>query len=62
MKKHNIKIIAGWILVAVQCLAIFGNIMSGNGFPSGIPGLIGFFSFGIIGVILLILGYKNNQN
>lgn len=62
MKKHNIKIIAGWILVAVQCMGIFGTLLSGNSFPSGIPGLIGFFLFGIIGVILLVLGYKNKQN
>jgi len=62
MKKHNIKIIIGWILIAVQCLGIFGTIMSGNGFPSGIPGLIGFFSFAIVGVILLVLGYKNKQD
>ena len=62
MKKYNIKITIGWILVAVQCLAIFGNIMSGSGLPSGIPGLIGFLSFGIVGIILLVLGYKNKQD
>ena len=62
MKKRNIKVIAGWILIAIQGLAIAGNMMSGNSMPNGIPGFIGFFLFGIIGVILLVLGYKDKQN
>ena len=62
MKKHNVKIIIGWILIILQCMGIFGTIMSGNGFPTGVPGFIGYFSFSIIGVILLVLGYRNKHN
>ena len=61
MKKRNIKKTAGWILIACQCLAVLGTAMSGNGFPSGIPGLIGYFLFGIIGTILLVSAYKNKE-
>ena len=56
------KKILGWILVIIQCIAIIGRLASGASFPSGIPGffnLLGFLSFGIIGVILLIVAYKN---
>lgn len=62
MKNHNKKIIIGWVLIVLQCMGIFGNVMSGNGLPTGIPGFIGFFSFSIVGVILLVLGYRNKQN
>ncbi len=61
MKKHNTKIIIGWILIAIQVMAIIGRLLNQTRFPTGIPGffnIIGFFSFAIVGIILLILGYK----
>ena len=51
----------GIFLIILQCLAIYGLISSGDGFPTNIPGLIGFFIFGIIGVILIILDFKSNK-
>ncbi len=65
MKKHNIKVIIGWILIAIQLMALIGRLLNGTPFPTGIPGffnIIGFFSFSIVGVIFLFLGYKSNNH
>ena len=64
MKKHSVKKIVGWILVVIQIFGIIGRMMSGEPFPSGISGffnLIGFLLFGIVGVILLVLAYKDKE-
>ena len=64
MKKYKAPIIAGWILVALQCLALFGRMASGFEVPDGIAGvfnLLGFFLFGIAGVILLVVGYRRKN-
>jgi hypothetical protein len=61
MKKNKTKIIIGWILIVLQCFAVFSRIINGSPFPEGIAGffnILGFFSFGIVGAILLILGYN----
>ena len=54
--------IIGWILIAMQILSIYGTSMGGGlHFGSGVYGLmemIGYFSFGIVGVLLIIAGNK----
>lgn len=63
MKKQK-KIVIGWILIVLQGFAILGRLLSGASFPSGVPGFfnaLGFFSIGIVGVILLILGYRKKD-
>ena len=48
---------AGIILMVVQVLALFGNLMAGGSvFEGGILRLLGFFSFGIVGIILYVKG------
>ena len=61
MKKRSVKKTVGWILIVVQIMGIFGNLMSG-GLPSSVPGLLGFFSFAIVGIILLVLDSNNKKN
>ena len=64
MKKNSVKITVGWILIVIQCLAFIGKAMSGTPFPVGVPGffnVLGFLIFGIIGAILLFIGYKNGK-
>ena len=56
--------IAGIILIILQIIAVVGSFIGGrNPFTVGFPGLIGYFIFGIIGVILLIIYYvrKNKK-
>ena len=58
------KKILGWILVIIQCIAIIGRLSSDIPFPSGIAGffnLLGFLLIGIVGVILLVIAYKNKN-
>lgn len=65
MKKHNKKIVIGWILIILQLIALIGRLLSGIPFPTGVLGffnIIGFFSFSIVGAILLFLGYKSNKH
>ncbi len=60
MKKHRVKIIIGWVLIVAQCLGILGNLMGGNFEFTGIANALGYFSYGIVGIILLIIGYSQN--
>lgn len=59
---HVVLKIIGWILIAMQILSIYGTSMGGGlHFGSGVNGLmemIGYFSFGIVGVLLIIAGNK----
>ena len=61
MKKENGMLIAGIVLLALQIIGTFGTIM-GNSFPTSIPGIIGHFLLGIVGSILLIVGYCKKYN
>ena len=56
--------IVGWLLIVMQIMSL-----AGGGAPSFrgnllmiLAELLGFFSFGIIGVILLILGHREREN
>lgn len=51
----------GIFFIILQCFALYGNISSGDGLPTNIPGLIGFFIFGILGILLIILDIKDNK-
>ena len=71
MKKGKRMIIAGIVLWAVQLIAIFGAVMTGRGWDiifgngsmaSMISRLIGFMLFGIVGSILLVIGYVKTYN
>ena len=58
--------IAGIILIVIQIIATVGGIIGAvaggtNPFAGGFWGLLGYFAFGIIGVILLII-HHNRKN
>ena len=54
--------IAGIILIILQVIAVIGSFLGGgNPFKTGFFGLIGYFIFGIIGTILLIV-YSVKKN
>ena len=61
----KVRIIIGWILIAIQMLpllfsngcATVASSLSGD-FALDLGYLIGYFFIGIIGVILLIFGYR----
>lgn len=57
-------IFAGIILVVLQVIAVIGSLIAGgNPFAGGLFGTIGYFLFGIIGVILIIVGIsRKNKN
>ena len=52
----------GWILIALQILSLYGTSMGGgmrlSGGLFGLFELIGYFLFGIIGILLLVAGNK----
>lgn len=62
MKKGRILIVIGWILVALQVFSLYGSGHNGGlHFGGGLAGVftaIGYFLFGIIGVILIIIGHR----
>lgn len=52
--------LTGIILIILQCIAIISRIIQNESFLNmSLPSLIGFFSFGILGVILIIKSKKN---
>lgn len=58
--------IAGIIFIVLQIIAVIGGIIGAanggrNPFAGGIWELIGYFIFGIIGVILLVLHHNNKK-
>ena len=59
--------IAGIVLIVLQCLGVIGGIIVGrNPFAGGIAEAVGYFLFGIVGVILLVADHmrkkKKNDN
>lgn len=65
--------IAGIILLCLQLTGILGTAIHSsttgvNAFPQTFPAFLGYFSFAIVGIILLIIHYnkanksKNNEN
>lgn len=49
----------GIVLIILQCLAVISRIVQKESFLElGFAGLIGFFIFGIVGVILIIKSKK----
>lgn len=56
MKKNsNWKLYLGVFLIVIQIISLFGSGFSE--LPKNIPGLIGYFIFGIIGIALLFQCY-----
>lgn len=52
----------GWFLIVVQVLSLISPIVKGeNIFNGTIPYLIGRFSFGVIGIILVLTGNKQKS-
>lgn len=52
----------GWVLIAVQILSLISPIVKGeNIFNGTIPYIIGRFSFGVIGIILVLKGKKREH-
>lgn len=62
MKKVEMKIALGWILIVLQVLAIIGGILSDSLTFQSIFGIVGYSLPGIIGLILLIIGYRQKNN
>lgn len=61
MKKGTGSIVFGWLLVAMQIMALMGSQLD-NGFAQlSMAGLVGYFLPGILGVILLYSGYKKRN-
>ena len=68
-KKGLVRIIFGYILAGFQVLGMIGSAINyGSPIPPhpvdgySIPYLIGYFLPGIIGVLLLVFGYKARKN
>jgi hypothetical protein len=59
MKNAKQRIIIGGVLIALQLFAVMGNALAGE-MPSfdNFAILLGYFSFGIIGVVLLVQGMR----
>ena len=54
--------IAGFILLILQVASLIPSCVAGdNPFAGGLPWLIGRFSLGIVGIILLIIAYSKNK-
>lgn len=61
MKKAKQRIIIGGVLIALQLFAVMGSALSGALDSFGDEGfgfLLGYFSLGIIGVVLLVQGMR----
>lgn len=61
MKKGTIAIIFGWLLVAMQIMALMGSNLDSGFARMGVIGLIGYFLPGILGIMLLFKGYKKRS-
>lgn len=61
MKKGTIAIIFGWLLVAMQIMALLGSNLDSGFDQMGVIGLIGYFLPGILGIMLLCKGYKKRS-
>ena len=52
----------GWILIVLQILSLYGTSMGGgmrlSGGLFGLFELVGYFLFGIVGILLIIAGNK----
>ena len=54
--------IAGFILLILQVASLIPSCVAGdNPFAGSLPWLIGRFSLGIVGIILLIIAYSKNK-
>lgn len=52
----------GIFLIIIQIMAIYGTTLERNGFNfENILQIIGFFIFGICGIILITIDYKLNK-
>lgn len=55
------RIVLGLILIILQIIAVTGGARAGNLFNNSIPYLIGFFSLGVAGIVLIIFGVRANK-
>ena len=60
-KKGRAFVIAGLVLIGVQLLAVLG-IAGRSSLPSSPGSKLGFFIFGIIGIVFLIIGYIRSKS
>lgn len=51
---------AGIILLVLQAIGLIGGLIR-HSLPTSLPGLIGYFSFGIVGIILICIA-KSKEN
>lgn len=61
MKKGTMSIVFGWLLVAIQIMALMGSNLDSGFARMGVIGLIGYFLPGILGIMLLCKGYKKRS-
>lgn len=53
-------IVAGIILISLQAMALISSIARGV-LPSGLAYGLGFYSPGIVGIVLLVVGIKKRK-
>ena len=61
MKKSTIAIVLGWILVAMQIMALMGSNLDSGFAQLSLFGFVGFFLPGVLGIVLLWRGYKKKS-
>ena len=61
MKKGTMAIVLGWLLVAMQIIALMGSNLDSGFSQLSLFGLVGYFLPGILGIVLLRRGYKKKN-
>lgn len=61
MKKGTVAIVLGWLLVAMQMIALMGSNLDSGFSQLSLFGLVGYFLPGILGIVLLWRGYKKKN-
>lgn len=56
------SIVLGWLLVAMQIMALMGSGLDAGFSQLGLMGIIGYFLPGILGVVLLSKGYSKRNS
>lgn len=61
MKKGTMGIVLGWLLVAMQIMALMGSNLDSGFSQLSLFGFVGYFLPGILGIVLLWRGYKKKS-
>lgn len=61
MKKGTMGIVLGWLLVAMQIMALMGSNLDSGFSQLSLFGYVGFFLPGVLGIVLLWRGYKKKS-